>query len=653
MRRSSITTSKIKNRITIEELIRSTTSHRRTIYNNNISGMSVVANNRLLDNTISTSPTSTVQQSMNNMVKIKKVSPLPLMNSTSLSSSTTSLSSHGNNYSVLSNVQQPSTFTSLSQKPSCTFYSTMACPQNKNSNTKSTALLLTNQSESLTSSSQATTRVTLTTLPAKFTPSTSATTRYNSSTTPTDQNEEEEQSDGAMDDEYGTMNASGLTFTYPNGPYHLESFGTLGHTGPSPATSTLPRGILNPAYLNYKTYGTLNEARDNVLVICHALTGNASLEAWWGDLLGPGKAFDTDQYFIVCCNILGSCYGSVSPSSLRPGYDNENDESNDIPENIPRDKNNRAIYGYDFPDVSVRDTVRLQLLLLKHELKISSIKCVIGGSFGGMQAMEYCVMAGATRHISNGGTVDKGGSVWPQPVRMRRNSNGVSNGSGGNEGGVPYGIGEFVTQRNGRIEPFVRSAVPIACGAAHTAWQISISETQRQAIYADVKWNNGRYDPHDPPTSGLSVARQVAMVSYRTPLGYHKKFGRALTNESGPSYGSKAPWQVKSYLEYQGKKFLDRFDPVTYVKLTEQMDSHDIGRGRGSIEEVLNHIEIPVCVLGIDSDVLYPLREQEEMVQAMPNAELKIIHSDAGHDGFLLEQDQVAAHIKSFLYSHD
>ena len=149
------------------------------------------------------------------------------------------------------------------------------------------------------------------------------------------------------------------------------------------------------------------------------------------------------------------------------------------------------------------------------------------------------------------------------------------------------------------------------------------------------------------------MARQVAMVSYRTPLGYHKKFGRALTNESGPSYGSKAPWQVKSYLEYQGKKFLDRFDPVTYVKLTEQMDSHDIGRGRGSIEEVLNHIEIPVCVLGIDSDVLYPLREQEEMVQAMPNAELKIIHSDAGHDGFLLEQDQVAAHIKSFLYSHD
>lgn len=412
-------------------------------------------------------------------------------------------------------------------------------------------------------------------------------------------------------------------------------------------TQQIPRGVLNPAYINYNTYGTLNNTRDNVLVICHALTGNASLEAWWGDLLGPGKAFDTDQYFIVCCNILGSCYGSAGPSSLRPGYDDGNvPEEKDIPKGLPRNRSGQAIYGMDFPDVSVRDTVRLQLFLLKHELKINSVKCVIGGSFGGMQVMEYCVMAGATRPVVVGGGGGSGG--------MNGNSqNEVKPFGIGDNKGVAYGIGEFVTKRNGRIEPFVRSAVPIACGAAHTAWQIGISETQRQAIYADPKWSNGRYDPHDPPTSGLSVARQVAMISYRTPLGYHKKFGRALTDEAGPAFGSKAPWQVKSYLEYQGKKFVERFDPVTYVKLTEQMDSHDIARGRGSIENVLGFVEIPVCVLGIDSDVLYPLREQEELVQSMPNAELKIIHSDAGHDGFLLEQDQVASHIKSFLYSHD
>jgi len=477
---------------------------------------------------------------------------------------------------------------------------------------------------------------------------------------------------GEMDDEYGAMTSAGKSYTYPS-PYYLESFGMFGHypsiagaddsslssnddsstttaTTISAATNssthstvikTLPRGILNPAFIKYNTYGTLNAARDNVIVVCHALTGNASLEAWWGDLLGPGKAFDTDQYFVVCCNILGSCYGSAGPESLRPGYDENNSESHrNISSKIPKNKHNQPIYGIDFPDVSVRDTVRLQLLLLKNELKINSVKCVIGGSFGGMQCVEYCVMAGATRPV--GGSLDSdAGGVGSK----KADAVGMS--------GVPYGIGEFTTKRNGRIEPFVRSAVPIACGAAHTAWQIGISETQRQAIYADPKWKNGRIDPHDPPHSGLSVARQVAMVSYRTPLGYHQKFGRALTDESMPSYGSRAPWQVKSYLEYQGKKFLDRFDPVTYVKLTEQMDSHDVGRGRGTIEQVLSHVEIPVCILGIDSDVLYPLREQEELARCMPHAELKIIHSDAGHDGFLLEQDQVAAHIKSFLYSHE
>ena len=291
----------------------------------------------------------------------------------------------------------------------------------------------------------------------------------------------------------------------------------------------IPRGVLNPAFLNYNTYGSLNAERDNVIVICHALTGNASLEAWWGELLGRGKAFDTDRYFIVCANILGSCYGSCGPSSLRPGCNDEEQNismspssSTKITAAVPRDKTNRPIYGIDFPDVSVRDTVRLQLLMLKNELKIKSIKCVIGGSFGGMQVMEYCAMAGATRPIGEVTTSTGGGDMM-----MIQND----------LGGIPYGIGEFVSKRNGRIEPYVRSAVPIACGAAHTAWQIAISETQRQAIYADPKWNNGRIDANDPPNSGLSVARQIGMVSYRTPLGYQKKFGRALTDESGPSYG--------------------------------------------------------------------------------------------------------------------
>lgn len=142
----------------------------------------------------------------------------------------------------------------------------------------------------------------------------------------------------------------------------------------------------------------------------------------------------------------------------------------------------------------------------------------------------------------------------------------------------------------------------------------------------------------------------MAMVSYRTGQGYHNKFGRQLRTDNSPPYGSDASWQVKSYLEYQGIKFIDRFDPITYVKLTEQMDSHDVSRNRGAtVAEVLNRVEIPVRVLGIDSDVLYPLSEQEEIVENVPNAQLKIINSNDGHDGFLLEQDQVAANIIDFL----
>ena len=183
---------------------------------------------------------------------------------------------------------------------------------------------------------------------------------------------------------------------------------------------------------------------------------------------------------------------------------------------------------------------------------------------------------------------------------------------------------------------------------AHTAWQIAISEVQRQAIYADPHWEA------EPlrATKGLEVARQMGMISYRTPQGYGVKFGRQLKSEGSPLYGSKADWQVKSYLEYQGVKFIDRFDPITYVKLTEQMDSHDIGRNRGgSAVEVLGKLEIPVCVLGIDSDVLYPMSEQEQLAENIPGAELRVIHSDDGHDGFLLEQDQVAAEIVDFLDS--
>lgn len=386
----------------------------------------------------------------------------------------------------------------------------------------------------------------------------------------------------SMKDEYGEMTSEGHTYVHAT-PFQLES-----------------GEVLPDAQLRYQTYGQLNEERDNVIVITHALTGNASLHAWWGDMLGPGKAFDTDRYFVVCCNILGSCYGSTSPTSINP--------------------ETGMMYGKDFPDVSVKDTVKFQLCMLTNKLKVRSIKSVIGGSFGGMQAMEFAVQ-------------------------------------GGSSDNSPYAEDCFFTELDDQETsvPLVRTVIPIACGAAHTAWQIAISETQRQAIYADPNWETNGLEA----TAGLSVARQIGMVSYRTPQGYCTKFGRDKQQSKEEStteaeYGSPAKWKVKSYLEYQGKKFLSRFDPITYVKMTEQMDSHDVARGRGkSLKEVLSYVEIPAMVLGIDSDVLYPLWEQKEIVEMMPNSQLEVIRSDDGHDGFLLEQEQVAEHITRFLEEHE
>jgi homoserine O-acetyltransferase/O-succinyltransferase len=398
-----------------------------------------------------------------------------------------------------------------------------------------------------------------------------------------------------MKDEYGEMNADGETFLTTD--FVLEN-----------------KSVLPEAQLRYQTYGTLNPEKDNVLVVCHALTGNASLHAWWGDLLGSGKPFDTSKYFVVCCNILGSCYGSTSPQSVDP--------------------RTGSVYGKSFPDISVQDTVRLQLLMLKRGLGISSVKSVIGGSFGGMQALEFAVQAGS-KH-ANFRTEEGKVIITRKIVHERRNLSPLNEGS----------AALCTVCRTLKGSPFVRSVVPIACGAAHTAWQIGISEVQRQAIYADPHWDRNGFEA----TKGLEIARQLGMISYRTPRGYQGKFGRQLRSDDSPKYGSNASWQVKSYLEYQGLKFKDRFDPITYVKMTEQMDSHDISRNRAaSVEEVLRSLEIEACILGIDSDVLYPLSEQEELAREIPKSNLKIIHSNDGHDGFLLEQSQVAKYIVDFL----
>lgn len=353
----------------------------------------------------------------------------------------------------------------------------------------------------------------------------------------------------AMADEYGKLDASGEIAVVED--FVLESGYRLKKTETC-----------------YKTYGTLNESGNNVIVVNHALTGNADLEAWWGALLGPGKPMDTNKYFIFCANVLGGCYGSTGPGSIDPDTGKK--------------------YGLTFPKVTIRDMVQLQAEVLL-QLGVKEVQCVIGGSMGGMQALE-----------------------WAASV----------------------------------VKPKAKSFISLSASGRHSAWQIGISECQRQAIYADPLWNGGDYPPESPPVTGVAVARMMAMVTYRTHPAYAGKFGRSVVTDSQ----SQRVFNVESYLRYQGKNFNTRkFDACSYVYLTQAMDSHDLERGRGEYKAVLRSITTPGMTVSISSDVLYPPEEQMELAQLMPNVQHHMIQSAEGHDGFILETQAISTLIRGFL----
>jgi homoserine O-acetyltransferase len=320
----------------------------------------------------------------------------------------------------------------------------------------------------------------------------------------------------------------------------------------------------------YTTYGKLNAARDNVIVLCHALTGHSQAHQYWDAMVTPEW---TDRYFVVCSNVLGSCYGSTCPASVNPLTGRQ--------------------YGPDFPAVTLRDAVALQRRLLEDGLGVQQVQAVVGGSLGGMQTLEWAFQG----------------------------------------------------------QDFVKSFVAIACGAQHSAWQIGISELQRQAIYMDPNFRDGRYTSMERPVTGLALARQIAMVSYRTHAAYVEKFGRREENApEGDALASKhGRYVVQSYLDYQGQKFLSRFDVNSYLALLHMMDTHDVGRGRGGVEKALGSLTQPALVIGIDSDVLYPLSEQKQIADGLPNAQFASLSSPHGHDGFLLGQEELSDLTKRFL----
>lgn len=315
----------------------------------------------------------------------------------------------------------------------------------------------------------------------------------------------------------------------------------------------------------YETWGSLNAAGDNAVLVCHALTGDTDVDAWWDGMLGAGRALDPTRDFVVCLNVPGSPYGSVSPLTTDPATGSP--------------------YGPDFPDVTIRDTVALHRRALDR-LGVRQVACALGGSMGGMQVLEWAF------------------------------------------------------ERTDAGEPFVRSLVPIAVGGRHTAWQIGWSEAQRQAIYSDPNWQDGQYSPDSPPARGLAVARMMAMVSYRSHPSFDRRFGREEMEERDGD--GAPPFAVESYLRHQGNKLVERFDANCYVQLTEQMDTHDVARDRGAYEDVLASITQPTLVVGIDSDVLYPLSEQQELVAHLPHATLELLSSPHGHDAFLIELDALS-----------
>lgn len=303
----------------------------------------------------------------------------------------------------------------------------------------------------------------------------------------------------------------------------------------------------------YQTWGTLNAARDNVVLVCHALTGNTDIDAWWPGLAGPGRALDPERDFIVCANVIASPYGSLSPLSIDPATGKP--------------------YGPSFPVPTIRDTVALHRRLLD-ALGIRQVAFAIGGSMGGMQVLEWAFFG-----------------------------------------------------------DFVQALVPIAVGGRHSAWCIAWSEAQRHAIMSDPDWSE---PARDATGRGLAIARMMAMISYRSAASFESRFGRNLRSAGGAQQ-----FEMESYLRYQGQKLVDRFDPVCYVRLTQCMDTHDVSRGRGDYADVLASIEQPALVIGIDSDVLYPLSEQRELESHLPNAELAVLHAPHGHDSFLIERDTV------------
>jgi len=367
----------------------------------------------------------------------------------------------------------------------------------------------------------------------------------------------------------GVVEKKFFTFAEKSGGILLESGATL-----------------SPVTIAYETYGQLDADGTNAVLICHALSGDShvagvysgadSKPGWWDFMVGPGKGIDTDKYFVICSNIIGSCQGSTGPSSIRP-------ETNEP-------------YGLNFPMVTIDDMVDAQKALLDH-LCVERLVCVIGGSIGGMQVLEWAV----------------------------------------------------------RYPGKVVSAIPIATTTRHSALAIAFNETARQAIMADPNWKKGGYYDGPGPLVGLSVARMIGHITYLSDQSMRLKFGRRLQDKDDFSFNFDGDFQIESYLHYQGGKFVERFDANSFLYITKASDYFDLKKhySHGSLVKAFSTATARFLVISFTSDWLYPTFQSRDMVKAMKKNSLDVsfceIEADCGHDAFLLPNERLVQMIKGFI----
>ena len=344
-------------------------------------------------------------------------------------------------------------------------------------------------------------------------------------------------------------------------------------------------GALSPFAVAYKTYGALNAAKSNAVLVCHALTGDQHVASqnpvtgragWWETMIGPGRPIDTDRFFVICSNVLGGCMGTTGPASTNPATG--------------------EAYALQLPVLTIADMVRAQAMLID-ALGIETLFCVVGGSMGGMQALQ-----------------------WASSYKGR-----------------------------------VFSALPIATAARHSSQNIAFHEVGRQAIMADPDWRGGRYLSEGVrPAKGLAVARMAAHITYLSDGALHKKFGRNLQDRAQRTFSFDADFQIESYLRHQGEAFVERFDPNSYLYMTRAMDYFDLAADHaGSLARAFQGSETRFCVVSFTSDWLFPTADSRALVRALNAGGASVsfveIETDRGHDAFLLDEPDLFATTRGFI----